>query len=123
MTKSKITTATLTALALAGTLVATSGSAQAHSHWGAGVGIGIAAGALIGAAAATKLSRPGVRDTRLSRLPSGRALRPLGQRARHPGLRLLISPAGIGACPVHPRADLDDPPGHVPVRAGLLFSI
>jgi hypothetical protein len=53
MTKSKITTATLTALALAGTLVATSGSAQAHSHWGAGVGIGIAAGALIGAAAAS----------------------------------------------------------------------
>ena len=51
MTKSKITTATLTALALAGTLVAPSGSAQAHSHWGAG--IGIAAGALIGAAAAT----------------------------------------------------------------------
>ena len=37
MTKSKITTATLTALALAGTLVASSGSAQAHSHWGAGV--------------------------------------------------------------------------------------
>jgi len=51
MTKSKITTATLTALALAGTLAVTSGTAQAHSHWGTGVGIGIAAGALIGAAA------------------------------------------------------------------------
>ena len=53
MTKSKITTATLAALALAGTLAVTSGTAEAHSHWGAGVGIGIAAGALIGAAAAT----------------------------------------------------------------------
>ena len=61
MTKSKITTATLAALALAGTLVATSGSAQAHSHWGAGVGIGIAAGALIGAAAASTLCRPRLR--------------------------------------------------------------
>jgi hypothetical protein len=58
MTKSKITTATLTALALAGTLVATSGSAQAHSHWGTGVGIGIAAGALIGAAAASSYAGP-----------------------------------------------------------------
>ena len=53
MTKSKITTATLAALALAGTLAVTGGTAEAHSHWGAGVGIGIAAGALIGAAAAT----------------------------------------------------------------------
>ena len=53
MTKSKITTATLAAFALAGTLAITSGTAEAHSHWGAGVGIGIAAGALIGAAAAT----------------------------------------------------------------------
>jgi hypothetical protein len=53
MTKSKITTATLAALALAGTLAVTSGTAEAHSHWGTGVGIGIAAGALIGAAAAT----------------------------------------------------------------------
>jgi hypothetical protein len=51
MTKSKIATATLAALA--GTLAVTSGTAEAHSHWGAGVGIGIAAGALIGAAAAT----------------------------------------------------------------------
>jgi anaerobic C4-dicarboxylate transporter len=53
MTKSKITTTTLAALAFAGALAVTSGTAEAHSHWGAGVGIGIAAGALIGAAAAT----------------------------------------------------------------------
>jgi anaerobic C4-dicarboxylate transporter len=70
MTKSKITVA-LAALTLAGTLVATSGSAQAHPSWGTGVGIGIAAGALIGAAAATNAYAgpvyvtPGYRDCRL----------------------------------------------------------
>jgi hypothetical protein len=71
MTKPKITAVTLAALTLAGTLAATSGSAQAHSHWGTGVGIGIAAGALIGAAAASSAYAgpvyvtPGYRDCRL----------------------------------------------------------
>lgn len=69
MTKSKITAATLAALTL--TFAATSGTAQAHSHWGNGVGIGIAAGALIGAAAASGAYAgpvyvtPGYRDCRL----------------------------------------------------------
>jgi hypothetical protein len=71
MTKTKITAATLAALTLLGALAATSGSAQAHSHWGTGVGIGIAAGALIGAAAASSAYSgpvyvtPGYRDCRL----------------------------------------------------------
>jgi hypothetical protein len=71
MTKSKITALALATLTLAGTFAATSGSAQAHSHWGAGVGIGFAAGALIGAAAATNAYAgpvyvtPGYRDCRL----------------------------------------------------------
>jgi hypothetical protein len=49
----KLTGAALAALALAGSLAATSGSAQAHPRFGTGLGIGIAAGALIGAAAAS----------------------------------------------------------------------
>ena len=53
MTKSKITTAALAALAVAGTLAATGGNAQAHPRWGWGIGAGFAAGAIIGAAAAT----------------------------------------------------------------------
>ena len=70
MTKSKIIAFALATLTLAGTFAATSGSAQAHSHWGAGVGIGFAAGALIGAAAATNAYAPvyvapGCRDRRL----------------------------------------------------------
>ena len=67
MTKSKITVATLTALTLTGTLAATSGSAQAHSHLGWGIGAGFAAGALIGAAAASGpvYVTPGYRDCRL----------------------------------------------------------
>jgi NhaP-type Na+/H+ or K+/H+ antiporter len=66
MTKSKITVAAVTALTLIGTLAATSGSAQAHSHLG--WGIGFAAGALIGAAAASTgpiYVTPGYRDCRL----------------------------------------------------------
>ena len=68
MTKSKITVATVTALTLIGTLAATSGSAQAHSHLGWGIGAGFAAGALIGAAAASTgpvYVTPGYRDCRL----------------------------------------------------------
>jgi len=68
MTKSKITVATLTTLTLIGTLAATSGSAQAHSHLGWGIGAGFAAGALIGAAAASTgpvYVTPGYRDCRL----------------------------------------------------------
>ncbi|HXZ45624.1 MAG TPA: hypothetical protein VEH02_02720 [Pseudolabrys sp.] len=70
MTKSTIT-AVLAALTFTGTIAATNGSAQAHSHWGAGVGIGFAAGALIGAAAATNTYAgpvyvtPGYRDCRV----------------------------------------------------------
>ena len=68
MTKSKTIAFALATLTLAGTFAATSGSAQAHSHWG--VGIGFAAGALIGAAAATNAYAPvyvapGCRDCRL----------------------------------------------------------
>ncbi len=68
MTKSKITVATVTALTLIGTLAATSSSAQAHSHLGWGIGAGFAAGALIGAAAASTgpvYVTPGYRDCRL----------------------------------------------------------
>jgi hypothetical protein len=68
MTKSKITAVALTALTLTATLAATSGSAQAHSHLGWGIGAGFAAGALIGAAAATSgpvYVTPGYRDCRL----------------------------------------------------------
>lgn len=97
MTKSKITAATLTALTLAGTLAATSGTAQAH-HWGTGVGIGIAAGALIGGRH-QHLWRPRVRHARLSLVPPGRALRPLGQYPRHPSLRLLISRLRLAPAP------------------------
>lgn len=68
MTKSKITVAAVTALTLFGTLAATSGSAQAHSHLGWGISAGFAAGALIGAAAASTgpvYVTPGYRDCRL----------------------------------------------------------
>jgi hypothetical protein len=53
MTKSKTFAAALAALTLATAFAATSGQAQAHSHWGPGLGVGFAAGALIGAAAAS----------------------------------------------------------------------
>jgi len=53
MTKSKTLATALAALALVGTLVATSGDAQARPRFGVGLGIGLAAGALIGAAAAS----------------------------------------------------------------------
>ena len=53
MTKSRITAVALTALTLVAATVATSGTAQAHSHLGWGIGAGFAAGALIGAAAAS----------------------------------------------------------------------
>lgn len=53
MTMSKITAVALAALTLACTLAVTGGSAQAHPRWGWGVGAGFAAGAIIGAAAAS----------------------------------------------------------------------
>lgn len=57
MTKSKIGSKTfaaaLAALTLATAFAATSGEAQARPRWGVGLGIGLAAGALIGAAAAS----------------------------------------------------------------------
>jgi hypothetical protein len=69
MTKSKITTVALTALSLAVTFAATSGNAQAHPRFGWGIGAGFAAGALIGAAAASNAYpvyvTPGYRDCRL----------------------------------------------------------
>ena len=52
MTKSKTIAAALAALTLATALTATS-AAQARPRFGAGLGIGFAAGALIGAAAAS----------------------------------------------------------------------
>ena len=69
MTKSKITTVALTALTLAVTFAATDGSALAHPRFGWGVGAGFAAGALIGAAAASSAYpvyvTPGYRECRL----------------------------------------------------------
>lgn len=53
LTKSKILTGTLAALTLATAIAATSGDAQARPRFGVGLGIGFAAGALIGAAAAS----------------------------------------------------------------------
>ena len=53
MTKSKTFTAALAALTLATALAATNGSAEARPRFGVGLGIGFAAGALIGAAAAS----------------------------------------------------------------------
>jgi len=58
MTKSKTIAAALAALTFATTFTAIGGQAQAHSHshFGPGLGIGFAAGALIGAAAASSNS-------------------------------------------------------------------
>ena len=53
MTKSKTIAAALAALTLATTLMTFGHEAQAHPRWGWGVGAGFAAGALIGAAAAS----------------------------------------------------------------------
>lgn len=53
MTKSKTLAAALAALTLTAAIAATSGQAQAHPRFGVGLGIGFAAGALIGAAAAS----------------------------------------------------------------------
>ena len=53
LSKSKILTGTLAALTLATAIAATSGDAQARPRFGVGLGIGFAAGALIGAAAAS----------------------------------------------------------------------
>lgn len=52
MTKSKIITGALAALTLATAIAASSGEAQARPRWG-WIGAGVAAGALIGAAAAS----------------------------------------------------------------------
>ena len=54
MTKSKTIAAALAALTVAASLTFANGEAQAHhAHWGPGIGLGFAAGALIGAAAAS----------------------------------------------------------------------
>lgn len=111
MTKAKITAVALTALTLAGSLATTSSSAQAHSHWGTVVGIGIAAGALLGAAAVSNayaspvfVTGPSCRlVTRYDRLGNARMIQVC---------ILLIR--WTGACNVHPRADLEDPPGMSP---------
>jgi hypothetical protein len=116
MTKSKITAVALTALTLAGSLAATSGSAQAHSHRGhrrrhrycrrrADRGRG----------RFQRLRHPRLRDR--SVLPSGHALRPLRKCPHDPSLQLLLI-RWDRRLPVHPRADPEDQPGNVPVRAG-----
>ena len=66
MTKSKTIAAALAALTLATTFTAFGGQAQAHSHFGRSLGWGIAAGALIGAAAASNsyYYSPGYRECR-----------------------------------------------------------
>jgi hypothetical protein len=53
MTRSKNVAAALAAITLATALFAAGGEAQARPRFGAGLGIGLAAGALIGAAAAS----------------------------------------------------------------------
>jgi hypothetical protein len=71
MTKSKIAAIALTTLTLTAGFAATGGSAQAHPRFGWGVGAGFAAGALIGAAAASSAYAgpvyvtPGYPDCRL----------------------------------------------------------
>jgi hypothetical protein len=68
MTKSKTIAAALAALTLATTFTAIGGQAQAHPHFGHGwgIGAGFAAGALIGAAAASNAyDAPGYRECRL----------------------------------------------------------
>jgi hypothetical protein len=109
----------LTTLVLVGSLAATSGGAQAHSHWGIDVGIGIAAGALLKAAA---VSMPTLSQFRLavwSRVMT------VGKCTQDPGLRLLLLLliSWIGACNVHPRADLEDPPGMSPSGRVTSFRI
>jgi anaerobic C4-dicarboxylate transporter len=68
MTKISIKTvaAALAAMTLATTFTAVGGQAQAHPRFGAGLGIGLAAGALIGAAAASNsyYYAPGYRECR-----------------------------------------------------------
>ena len=54
MTRSKTIAAALAALTFATTFTAITGEAQARQgHWGRGIGLGFAAGALIGAVAAS----------------------------------------------------------------------
>ncbi len=54
MTRSNTIAAALAALTFATTFTAFAGEAQAHhAHWGRGAGLGFAAGALIGAVAAS----------------------------------------------------------------------
>ena len=53
MTKSKTIAAALAAITLATTFTAIGGEAQARPRFGSGLAIGLAAGALIGAAAAS----------------------------------------------------------------------
>ena len=66
MTKSKTIAAALAALTLATTFTAFGGEAQARPRFGGGLAIGLAAGALIGAAAASNSSYygPGYRECR-----------------------------------------------------------
>jgi len=86
--------------------------------WGIDVGIGIAAGALLKAAA---VSMPTLSQFRLavwSRVMT------VGKCTQDPGLRLLLLLISwIGACNVHPRADLEDPPGMSPSGRVTSFRI
>ncbi|HET9717454.1 MAG TPA: hypothetical protein VFP60_14840 [Pseudolabrys sp.] len=69
--QSKFTAAAVAGLTLAGAVITTVGSAHAHPRFGFGLGVGIAAGALIGAAAASNAYSgpiyftPGYRECRL----------------------------------------------------------
>jgi len=67
MTKTKIISAAFAALTLATTFTAVGGQAQAHPHFGHGwgIGAGFAAGALLGAAAASNAAyAPGYTECR-----------------------------------------------------------
>jgi hypothetical protein len=107
MTKSKITAVALTALTLAGSLAANSGSTQAHS-----ISLGhrrrhryCRRRAARGRGYFQCLRFPSLCDS--PGLPSGDRFR---KCAQDPGLQLLLI-RWIGACNVHPRADLEEPPG------------
>ena len=85
-----------------------------------GVGIGIAAGALLGAAAISNAYASPVYVTGLTCRLVTRYDR-FGN-ARIPGLQLLLI-RWIGARNVHPRADLEDPPGMSSFGRVTLFRI
>ena len=112
MTKFKIAAATLAALTLA---TAFGGQAQAHPRWGWGVGAGFAAGAIIGAAAASNSSYYyGYRDCHwVQRVDDWGNVRTY----KVCNYYRFFSPLRSASPPVHPRRS-ERPARSVPARAG-----